>query len=423
MHDLIRELYPLRRSITGDGVRATLDILARHIPVQRVEVPTGTPVLDWEVPREWNLRDAYIADSNGRRVVDVGDSTLHVVGYSTPVRSRMRLDELRPHLHSLPAFPDRIPYRTSYWAESWGFCVTDELLSRLPDDEYEVVIDATLEPGFLTYGELEIPGKTGSEVLVSTHVCHPSLANDGLSGIAVATFLALAIGERPRRLSYRFLFVPGTIGAITWLARNDEQARRIEAGLVLSCIGDAGPMTYKRSRRGDSIVDRAAVQVFRDRGLDPRIRDFSPYGYDERQYCSPGFDLPVGSLTRTPFGEFDEYHTSADDLDLVRPEALADSLETCLQIVDVLERNAGYRNLYPKGEPQLGRRGLYGTLGGAHDRSTLQLALLWVLNLSDGDSDLLAIAERSGLSFAIVADAAGHLESAGLIEALEATPV
>lgn len=416
---LIRELYPLPRSITGNGVRATLDVLARYAPVEQVEVPSGTSVLDWEVPLEWNLRKAYIADSRGRRVVDADRSTLHVVGYSIPISRRMQLEELRPHLHSLPEHPAWIPYRTSYWNEDWGFCLADEVLSRLPDDEYEVVIDSTLEPGSLTYGELELPGETDAEVLISTHVCHPALANDGLSGIAVATFLARALAERPHHLSYRFLFVPGTIGAITWLARNEGRTSRIMSGLVLSCVGDAGPLTYKRSRRGDSLIDRAVAQTLSDRGAEPRMRDFSPYGYDERQYCSPGFDLPVGSLTRTPYGEFDEYHTSADDLDLVQPEALADTLAACLQIIDVLERNGSYRNLNPKGEPQLGRRGLYGTLGGAHDRNTQQFALLWVLNLSDGGHDLLDVTERSGLSFAAIAEAADRLRGARLIEPME----
>jgi aminopeptidase-like protein len=417
LYALVEELYPIPRSLTGDGVRATLDVVSRIAPgLEQVEVPSGTEVLDWEIPREWNVRAAYVADATGRRVIDVASSPLHLVGYSTPVRARMTLDELRSRLHSLPEQPAWIPYRTSYWNETWGFCVADDVLRALPDGDYDVVIDATLEPGSLTYGEAFVPGDSADEVLVSCHVCHPALCNDGLAGIAVAAFLARAVGARERRrYSYRFLFVPGTIGAIAWLARNEEAAGRVAHGLVLACVGDPGSATYKRSRRGDAEIDRAVAQVLRDKQVPHAIRDFSPYGYDERQYCSPGFDLPVGCLMRTPYGEYAQYHTSADDLELVTPAALADSLDTCLRTVDVLERDRRYLNLKPKGEPRLGRYGLYGSLGGGHHAQERQLALLWVLNLSDGDHSLLDVAGRSGLPFELVAEAADRLETAGLL--------
>jgi len=416
MHDLMRRLYPLCRSLTGDGVRQTLAALRELIPLELHEVPTGTPVLDWTVPMEWNVRDAYVKAPSGERVVDFRESNLHVVGYSVPVRERLSLAELREHLHSLPERPDWIPYRTSYWERSWGFCLRHDRLVELADGMYDVRIDSSLEPGHLTYGELELPGETEDEVLISTHVCHPSLANDNRAGIAVATFLARRLAREPcRRFTYRFLFVPGTIGPITWLARNQERVPRIRHGLVLALLGDPGSPTYKRSRRGDAEVDRAAAHVLRRSGADGEIVGFSPYGYDERQYCSPGFDLPVGRLTRSPGGEFAEYHTSADDLELVRPELLAHSLTTAAAIVEILEGNSTYLNQSPKGEPQLGRRGLYGSLGGAAGGRERELALLWVLNLSDGGHSLLDVAERADLPFETVRDAADALLEHGLL--------
>jgi aminopeptidase-like protein len=409
MYGLVERLFPICRSITGDGVRETLAHLRDHIALDVREVPTGTPVLDWTVPKEWNIRDAYIRAPSGERVVDFRASNLHVVGYSGPVRARLPLRELRERLHSLPERPDWIPYRTSYWEETWGFCLAHRRLLELDDGDYDVCIDSSLEDGHLTYGELALPGETEDEILISTHVCHPSLGNDNLSGIAVATLLARRLAAAPRRrFAYRFLFVPGTIGPITWLALNEHRTPRIRHGLVLALLGDSGRPTYKRSRRGKAEIDRAAEHVLRTSGSDYEVRDFSPYGYDERQYCSPGFDLPVGRLTRSPHGEFPEYHTSADDLQLVRPELLADSLAKVESILAVLDGNASYVNLSPKGEPQLGRRGLFGGLGGSSRREH-ELALLWVLNLSDGSHSLLDIAERAGLAFATVRGAADAL--------------
>jgi aminopeptidase-like protein len=420
MHAFIAEAFPICRSITGDGLRRTLAMIAERIPLTVHEVPSGTQVFDWTVPREWNIRDAWIKDPSGRKIVDFHESNLHVLSYSVPVRARMTLAELRPHLFSLPLKPDLIPYRTSYYKESWGFCLAHRQLESLPDGEYKVSIDSTLADGSLTYGECFLPGDEEREVLLSTHVCHPSLANDNLSGIAVMTWLARELASRPRRrYSYRFLFIPGTIGSITWLARNEERASRIVHGLVAANLGDPGAFHYKRSRRGNAEIDRAVKAVLESAKEPFGLEEFVPFGYDERQYCSPGFDLPVGSLTRTPWGRYPEYHTSADDLSFVRPAALAGSLRTYLNVVDVLEGNRRYLNLNPKCEPQLGRRGLYRTIGGDDAGRARELALLWVLNQSDGDHSLLDIAERSGLSFAALREAADALLAAGLLREVE----
>ena len=413
MHALLTELFPICRSLTGDGFRSSLRRLGEIIPISLIEVPTGTRVFDWTVPREWNIRDAWIADAAGKRVVDFKNSNLHIVHYSVPFRGRLSLAELRPHLHSLPDQPDVIPYRTSYYAETWGFCLSHRQLESLPDGDYEVCIDSTLEPGSLTYGECVLPGTIDDEILISAHSCHPSMANDNLSGMVVATRLAQRLAGVERRHTFRFLFIPGTIGSITWLATHQEQASRIRHGLVLACLGDAGQSTYKRSRRGDAEVDRAAVHVLRHAGPFEAI-DFSPYGYDERQYCSPGFDLAVGCLTRTRHGCFPEYHTSADNPSFVRPESLEDSLEKVMRIVDVIEGNRTYVNLYPYGEPQLGRRGLYQATGGG-TLPGFEMALLWVLNQSDGHHTLLDVAERANMPFSVIRAAASALEAAGLL--------
>jgi aminopeptidase-like protein len=418
MHALVRELYPICRSITGDGLRRTLARLGQDIPLVLHEVPTGTRVFDWTVPREWNIRDAWVKDARGERVIDFRRHNLHVVSYSVPVHRRMTLAELRPHLHSLPDRPELIPYRTSYYKESWGFCLPHrhlEELERQPEAEYEVCIDSTLADGALTYGECLLEGRTGEEVLISCHACHPSLADDNLSGLAVATFLAKHLAQQaPRRYSYRFVFAPGTIGAITWLSRNEERARNIRHGLVLTCIGDRASFTYKRSRHDDATIDRAVQHVLSHADPGYSTVPFSPYGYDERQYGSPGFNLPVGCLMRSHHGQFPEYHTSADNPDFVAPESLAGAFDTLLAVFDVLEHEGRYLNLKPKCEPQLGQRGLYGATGGAGPRQ-VEMAMLWVLNLSDGKSSLLDIAQRSGLPFAAVRDAAALLERNDLL--------
>ena len=416
MHDLCTELYPMCRSITGGGVRETLAAVGAQVPVQIHEVPSGTQVLDWTVPKEWNIRDGYVKDAEGRRVIDFHSSNLHVVGYSIPVHGKATLSELRTRLHTLPDKPDLIPYRNSYYREDWGFCLSENQLQALPEGEYEYCIDSSLQDGSLTYAEIELSGTGSEEVLISCHVCHPSLANDNLSGIALATYLARYLASVPHRCTYRILFLPVTIGAITWLARNEDDLERIGNGMVLSLVGDRGHTTYKRSQRGDATVDRAAVHVLKHSGQPYEVQDFEPYGYDERQFCSPGFDLPVGCLMRTPHARYPEYHTSGDDLDFITPEALEDSLAKCLAILDVVEKNAYYRNLNPKGEPQLGRRGLYRAMADRVDGAFDELALLWVLNQSDGTRSLLDIAERSRLSFSSLRAAALTLEGHGLLE-------
>ncbi len=420
MYQLIEALFPICRSITGDGIRASLRALGQHIPLTLHEVPTGTQVFDWSVPREWNIRDAYLKNARGERVIDFRAHSLHVVSYSVPVRRRMTLEELRPHLYTLPEQPELIPYRTSYYKAHWGFCLSQRVLESLEPGEYEVCIDSSLEPGALTYGEYLIPGESTDEVLISCHCCHPSLANDNLSGMALATMLGRRLAGRRLRYSYRLLFIPATIGAITWLALHEAQLARIKHGLVVACVGDPGMITYKRSRRGNAEIDRAVVHVLRHAGQPYAVQDFSPYGYDERQYGSPGINLAVGSLTRTPHGQFAEYHTSADNLQLVRPEYLAASLQTYLAVVDVLEHNRTYINTSPKCEPQLGRRGLYGSMGGLKDARQHELALLWVLNQADGRHSLLEIAERADMAFAAVKGAAQALHAAGLLRAAEA---
>jgi len=414
MHALAARLYPICRSITGNGVRQSLRILSEMIPLELHEVPSGTPVFDWTVPREWNIRDAYVANARGERVIDFRRHNLHVVQYSAPVRARMTLDDLRSRLFSIPERPNAIPYRTSYYKETWGFCLTDTQLRALQPGEYEVVIDASLTDESLTYGELFLAGETDEEVLFHAHCCHPSLANDNLSGLVVAAFLADALAKADRRYSYRFLFLPGTIGPITWLARNEQRVSRIRHGLVLSGIGDAGPFTYKRSRRSDAPIDRAMQHLLTSAAGTAQIRDFDPYGYDERQYCSPGFNLPVGCLMRTPHGTYPEYHTSDDNLDFLRRDSLEESLRLLVDLVYLLERDRRCVNLSPKGEPQLGKRGLYRSTGGT-GVDARHMALLWVLNLSDGSFSLLDIADRAHLPFRLIEEAASELETAGLL--------
>jgi aminopeptidase-like protein len=412
MYRLICQLYPLCRSISGNGVRDTLRTVERHIPLKVHEIPTGTQVLDWTIPNEWNIKDAYIMNSKGEKLVDFVNSNLHVVGYSVPVKKRVSFEELKKHLWTVPEHPDWVPFRTSYYKENWGFCLSHKQLMELSEEEYEVCIESSLQPGFLTYGEYCIPGATSDEVLISCHICHPSLANDNLSGIALATIIAKYLTQVSLRYSYRFLFIPSTIGSITWLALNETRLSTIKHGLVVACVGDPGKLTYKKSRRGDAEIDKAIMHVLKHSGQDYESLDFSPYGYDERQFCSPGFNLPVGCFMRTPHGRFPEYHTSADNLDFVQPPLLGDSVRQCLSAISLLENNRIYLNQSPKGEPQLGKRGLYrGYPNGGFD----DLALLWVLNLSDGKHTLLDIAERASIAFTAIKKAADALLACDLL--------
>jgi aminopeptidase-like protein len=413
--ELMRTLYPLCRSLTGDGVRATFDEIERHIPLRRTEVASGSEIFDWIVPDEWNIRDAYVATPDGTRVIDFRRSTLHVVGYSEPIHERMPLSRLRERLHTLPDRPGVIPYRTSYYHRTWGFCLSHADLLALEDGEYEVMIDSTLAPGHLTFAELELEGELKDEVLLSTYVCHPALAHDNLSGIAVAALLGKALSRRRLRHTFRILFAPGTIGPLCWLHANRDRLDRVAHGIAISCIGDDGDFTYKRTRRGSAAVDRAVALVLRDAGKPHRMLEWEPWGGDERQFNSPGFNLPVGTLQRTPHAEYDGYHTSADSLERMSADGMADAVRTLLAVVDVLDTDRTMVNRSPYGEPQLGRRGLYRTSGGAVATPHDERALLWVLNLSDGATSLVDIAAASGLAYPVIRRAAERLEQVELL--------
>lgn len=414
MIPFIAELFPICRSITGNGLRETLTKIQSLIPLKIIEIPTGTKVLDWEIPKEWNIRDAYIKNSSGEKIVDFQKLNLHVLNYSTPINKKISLKELLPHLFSIPEQPGLVPYRTSYYKENWGFCMSHNQLMGLKEEEYEVYIDSDLSSGSLTYGEFYIKGQVEDEVLISTHICHPSLCNDNLSGIAVCTSLAQTLSKADPYYSYRFIFVPGTIGAIAWLAQNENILNRIKFGLVTSLLGIDSIFTYKRSRRSDTKIDRIVEHVL-SKLPDSKIIDFIPYGYDERQFCSPGFNLPVGNLCRIPFAQYPEYHTSADNLEFISPKALKDSLGVFVNIVQHIEAERYFINLFPKGEPQLGKRGLYDSIGGHNDSKTLQMAFLWVLNYSDGLHSLTDISIRSGITLNLIVEAAEMLIDKGLI--------
>jgi aminopeptidase-like protein len=418
MHAFAEQLFPICRSITGDGLRESLQLIGERIPITIHGLPSGTQAFDWTIPQEWVVRQAWIRDKHGEDVVNFRNHNLHLVSYSRPVRARMSLAELMPHLHSKPELPDAIPYRTSYYKDDWGFCLPHRLLEQLKDEEYEVLVDTDLVDGELNYGELLISGSSDEEFLISCHCCHPSMANDNLSGMVLVAEIASRLIDRPLRQSYRFLFLPGTIGSIAWLARNQALIPKISGGLVLACVGDPGPLTYKKTRHGNSIVDRAVDSVFNGECPSAEIKEFIPYGYDERQYGSPGINLAVGCLSRSSYGSFPEYHTSADDMSFITAEALQDTLEKLERILFIVDRNTRYLNLKPMAEPQLGKYGLYGTTGGVRTGRSTEMALLWVLNLSDGSNDLLSIAEKSGIDFTQIHDASQRLVKAGLMREL-----
>jgi aminopeptidase-like protein len=409
MFGLMSRLYPICRSITGEGFRQTLNMLKEHIPLKINAVPSGTEVFDWVVPKEWNIKDAYVKNSKGKKVIDFKKSNLHVVNYSIPVNRKMSVKGLQEHLFTLPEHPDWIPYRTSYYKESWGFCLSHNDFLKLKEGTYEVVIDSRLEDGYLNYGEYYIKGQNNEEILISTHACHPSLCNDNLSGIVLTTFLAKCISRLTPRYSYRFLFIPGGIGSIIWLFLNEDKVVNIKHGLVVACVGDSASFTYKKTRKGDAEIDQAVINILRSSSEDYKIIDFSPYGYDERNFCSPGFNLPMGSLTRSTHSQFPQYHSSADNLDFIKPECLVESLQKYLSAINVLENNKKYLNIKPKGEVQLGKKGLYGMMGGLQKRPSDEMSLLWVLNMSDGKHSLLDISDRSGLNFDLIRNAADVL--------------
>ena len=416
IYRLVERLFPICRSITGNGVRETLAILREYIPLEIHEVQTGTPVFDWTIPKEWNIRDAYVKDATGKRVIDFRKHNLHVVSYSIPVRQQMSLAELKEHLFTSEEYPDWIPYRTSYYNESWGFCLAHNEFLKLEDGEYEVCIDSSLESGSLSYGEYFVQGDSEDEILLFAHCCHPSLCNDNLSGLAMLTLLARELAAGDSRYSYRFVFAPATIGSTTWLSQNQANLSRIKHGLVAAVLGDPGKVTYKKSRSEVAEIDRAVQHVLDHTGEEYEILDFSPWGYDERQFCSPGINLPVGRLTRTPNGCYPEYHTSADNLQLVTPAALADSFSLYRELMQVLDENRTFINLSPNCEPQLGKRGLYRKTGGYKDVENRQLAILWILNQSDGRHSLLDIAGKSGISVRELSRVADELVSCELLK-------
>lgn len=420
-YSLIEELYPLCRSITGAGTLETLEVLRRDVGIEIKSVATGTEVFDWTVPEQWEIHEAYIEDMSGNRVIDFADHNLHVVSYSEPVDKLISNTELQAHLFSIPEEGKEgwIPYRTAYYNRTWGFCLSEIQRQELVDDQYRVVIKSEFRDGALNYGEIKIAGQSDDEFLVFTHICHPSLCNDNLSGVGIATQLIKSLQAQDHlNKSFRFVFAPATIGSITWLHQNRENTQYVKAGLVLAVAGDSGDLTYKLSRSEDCYIDKLVQRVLRDSDRPHSVKPFSPYGYDERQFCSPGFNLPVGSLMRTPNGCYPEYHTSADNLDLVQPEYLGDSISAYLDIFEAFDKDGVFVNLSPYGEPQLGKRGLYRKLGGQQDIELSILAKLWVLNLSDGDASLLDIAIRSDIPISTIQAAAGELYEAKLLKKL-----
>jgi aminopeptidase-like protein len=409
MYQLIEKLYPICRSITGNGVRETLEIIKEIIPMKIFEVPSGTQVFDWTIPNEWNIKDAYIENSSGEKIVDFKKSNLHILNYSIPVNKNISLEELKKHIFTLPENPDWIPYRTSYYEENWGFCLTHNQLEALEDDTYHVVIDSTLEKGSLTYGETFLKGEIDDEIILSCYVCHPSMCNDNLSGVALLTILAKILKNSTHRYSYRLLFVPETIGTITWLSKNEANLSKIKYGLVATCLGDKGNSTYKKCQKEDAMIDKIVEKVLKESRSPYEIIDFYPLGSDERQFCAPGFDLPIGSLMRTPYHKYPEYHNSADNLDCVTSNALEDTLKKYFKTMIIIENNKIYKNLFSKGEPQLGKRGLYSKIGARNEHSVEKIAMSWILNQSDGKKSLLDISNRSNIDFITIMKSAKKL--------------
>jgi len=417
IYSFIEELFPICRSITGNGTRETLRKIQQIIPIQIKEVLSGTKVFDWEIPKEWNVKEAYIKTSLGEKVVDFKNSNLHLVNYSIPIHKKISLTELKPHLYSLPEKPNWIPYKTSYYKKDWGFCLSHKTLESLKEDIYEVVINSELTNGALSFGELYLRGEVEDEVLISTHICHPSMCNDNLSGISVNTFLAQYLNKIQHKYSYRFLFIPATIGAITWLSQNESILKNIKYGIVTALLGDNGKFIYKKSRNGNSEIDRIFDYTFSNSEYENELREFTPYGYDERQFCSPGINLPMGRFTRTPNQEFLEYHTSADNLDFISAKNLYESYSMLKEIIQIIENNRIYENLNPKCEPQLGKRGIYNSVAG--DIKEIELAMLWVLNYSDGTNDLISIAKKSKIDFKVMIKATEILIKHNLLKKLK----
>lgn len=412
-------LWPLNRSLTGNGNRETLKILSELVDLQVTEVPSGTECFDWRVPPEWNVKEAWIKDNHGKKIIDFANNNLHLLGYSIPVNRKMSLSELKENLYTLPEQPDLIPYFTSYYKERWGFCLSHNQYSSLQDVEYEVLIDSFLDKdGFMTIGDVVLKGSSDLEILISTNICHPSMANDQLSGPLVSAFIYRELKKLDTRFyTYRFVFIPGTIGSIYYLSKHGEHLKQhLDAGFNIVCIGDPGNFTYKRSRRGHSLADRCAEIVLHQTEEKFIIEDFSPGGHDERQYCSPGFNLPVGCLMRTRHGKFAEYHTSADNKDFISFDAMEKSVKKYLEILNVLENNFNYVNTMPYGEPQLGKRGLYPTVGSQEEIRRVVDAMMWILSLADGTNDLISISERSKIPLRTLIPEVKKLMDSGIVK-------
>jgi len=413
-------LWPITRSLTGNGNRETLRILSELIDIKKTEIPSGTPCFDWNVPPEWNINEAWIKNSKGEKIVDFSENNLHLLGYSEPFQGKIGFEELKSHIYTLPNQPDQIPYITSYYKRRWGFCIShNQFLELDKNDTYEVFIDSSLnENGSMTIGEAIIKGKTEKEILFSTYICHPSMASNELSGPLVLAFIYRELKKQKElKYTYRFMFVPETIGSIYTLSVNGEKWKKtLQAGFVVTCIGDDGKYTYKKSRRGNCLPDRAVEAILNQTESDFNIVEFFPTGSDERQYCSPGFNLPVGSLMRTMYGKYPEYHTSADNKDFISFEAMEQSILKYLEIIEVLERNEKYVNKMPFCEPQLGKRGLYPTLGSQKGTEDFVAAMMWILNLTDGTNDLISISEKSKIPISQLLPVIDRLIENGILE-------
>ena len=434
IYSLMEELYPICRSITGEGIRKSLKILKKNIDLNIFEVSTGTKVFDWKVPNEWNIKDAYVKNKNGKKIIDFKESNIHLVSYSIPINEKISLKDLKKHLHSLPKKPNSIPYVTSYYKENWGFCLADNKLKLMKDDYYNVKIDSSLKSGSLTYGEYFKKGKISDEVLISTYICHPSLCNDNISGVAVSAILAKILAKINTYYSYRF------IGAITWLSKNKKNLSKIKHGLVITCVGSGNNITYKKTRDGNSRIDNVVIEILKKFKKNFKIREFYPFGSDERQFCSPGINLPVGVLMRTPYYEFKEYHTADDNFKLIKKKWLNDSLITLCKIISKLEnekisekpknkkiielKHDTYLNLKPKCEPQLGKRKLYREISkqrlvDKNDSENLkEMSIFWVLNFSDGIHSLEDISKKSGLTLELLKKSTKRLVEKKLLKKL-----
>ena len=421
LHQLAHELFPFHRSLTGDGVRQTLAVLSRHLPdLVMHEIPSGTSVLDWTIPDEWRIENAYIDTPDGRRIADVSANNVHVMSYSSPVDEVLDLQELDAHLHSDPELPDAIPYVTSYYNRSWGFCISQNERDSLPEGRYHANISGQLAPGSMTFADLVIPGKYPEEILISTYVCHPSLANNELSGPLVALGLASWLLSEPRKYTYRFVFIPETIGAITYIATHFDHLREKVVGAInLTCIGDEGDYSYLASRLGDSALDRIARRVVSERPSN-KVYSYLDRGSDERQYGMPGIDLPMISLMRTKYGSYPEYHTHLDDLTVVTPAGLQGGLDLVRDCIRELEASTYFQSTVI-GEPQLGKRGLYHSV---HARTVSDTILLrtHILAYSDGQHSLVDIADMTGAPLEEVEELALELEQHGLLRHTQLMP-